>query len=122
VLPDLSENGRMARVLIAINRPLDGDTMRPLLLDEMAKVELAGRTVDNVFLIDRTSLRDGSVLWMMTPDERIRICPAESIQGYANSVLVRASISNDWKLIVSDLAAPVDDMQVRVYNPSQGAR
>jgi len=121
ILPDLSEGGRMARVLIAVNRPFDGETVRPLLLDEMASVEIAGRTVENVFLMDRSSLRDGSVLWMMAPDERVRICPAELVQGYADDVLVRSVFSNDWKLIISDLPAPVDGMKVRVYAAPEGA-
>ncbi len=117
LLPDLSENGRMARVLISVSRPFDGDTGRPLLLDEVARVEITGREVTEVCRIDRTALRDGSVIWMMSPDERLQVCPVEPVQGYADQVLVRAAFSNDWKLITSDIPAPVDGMKLRVYSP-----
>lgn len=120
MLPDLSDGGRMARVLIAINRPFDRETMRPLLLNEVATVEISGRTVANVCLVDRIHLRDGPELWMLSPDERLHVCPAELVQGYADTVLVRAVFSNDWKLITSDIPAPVDGMQLRVYNGKEG--
>ena len=122
LLPDLSVNGRMARVLIAIDRPFDGDAGRPLLLDEVARVEITGREVTDVCRIDRTALRDGSVIWMIDPNERLHVCPVESIQGYADQVLVRTAFSNGWKLVTSDIPAPVDGMQLRVYTDQKGVR
>jgi len=122
LLPDLSEGGRMARVLIAVDRPFDGEASRSLLLDEFVRVEITGREVENVCLIDRTTLRDGSVIWMIDPVERLHVCPAELVQGYTDQVLVRAAFSNDWKLITSDIPAPVDGMQLRIYSEKEGVR
>lgn len=122
LLPDLSENGRMARVLISVSRPFDGDAGRPLLLDEVARVEITGREVTDVCRIDRTALRDGSVIWMMSPDERLQVCPVEPVLGYADQVLVRVTFFNGWKLITSDIPAPVDGMKLRVYTEKEGVR
>ncbi|MCU0858559.1 MAG: efflux RND transporter periplasmic adaptor subunit [Pontiellaceae bacterium] len=120
MLPDLSDAGRMARVLIEIFS--NAEVLRPLLLGEVATVEISGQKVYGVCLIDRTYLRDGPVLWMMSPDERLHVCPAELVQGYADTVLVRSAFSNDWKLITSDIPAPVDGMQLRVFNGKEGGR
>lgn len=119
-LPDLSSEGRMARVLIAIDRPFESETIRPLLLNEVAQVTISGKTVKNVCLIDRTALHDGSVIWMMDSDEKLHVCPAKLVQGYADRVLVRVAFSNGWKLITSDIPSPVDGMQLRVYTAKEG--
>jgi RND family efflux transporter MFP subunit len=120
MLPDLSEGGRMARMLIAVSRPFDSETVRPLLLDEVARIEITGRTVENVCLMDRTNLRDGSVIWMIDPAEHLHICPVELVQGYTDQVLVRTAFSNGWELITSDIPAPVDGMKLRIYTEKEG--
>ncbi len=121
-LPDLSEGGRMARVLVVIDRPFDSEAGRSLMLDEVVRVEMTGREMKEVCLIDRMTLRDGSVLWMIDPAERLHVCPAEPVQGYADQVLVRAAFSNGWKLVTSDIPAPVDGMQLRIYTEKEGVR
>jgi RND family efflux transporter MFP subunit len=120
LLPGLSTQGRMARILIAVENPAAAP--RPLLLDEVVRVTLSGATAENVCLIDRSHLRTGSTLWMVDPEGRLRIVPAETVQGYADRVLVRTEASGEWKLITSGVAAPVDGMKVRTPDePSDAA-
>lgn len=120
LLPDLSGQGRMARVLIAVENPRDPEYGRPMLLGEAVRVTLTGKTVDGVCLIDRSHLRDGSVVWMIDPDHKLHILPAETVQGYADRVLVRVVFSNDWKLVTSDIPAPVENMQLNVAATLKG--
>ena len=113
LLPDLSEQGRMARILISVNDPLAG--ARPMLLGEMVRVTLCGHEVDGVSLLDRSAFRDGSTVWMVDENNRFRILPAEMIQGYERRVLARIEFEDGWRLVTSDVPAPVDGMQIRVH-------
>lgn len=114
LLPDLSAQGRMARVLVAVENPRDAGTGRPMLLGEAVRVNLSGRPADEVCLIRREHVHDGPVIWMADPDRRLRICPVEIIQGYEDSLLVRAAFSPDWNLVVSGIPAPVEGMALNV--------
>jgi RND family efflux transporter MFP subunit len=116
LLPRLTEQGRMARLLIAVDQPMAADHVRPMLLGESVRVELSGREQENVFVIQRRYLRDGSVVWMMDPDHKLRICPAEVIRGYTGNVMVRFEFPNDWKMVTSNMAAPVDGMQLKTQD------
>lgn len=120
LLPDLSEQGRMARILVAVQNPLDAESGRPMLLGESVRVKLFGKEMDGVCLVDRSSLHDGSVIWMLDPEDKLHICPAEVVQGYADRVLVRVSFSKDWKLITSDIPAPVEGMLLHVVAAAKG--
>lgn len=121
ILPDLSEKGRMARVLVAVDHPLKSAAGRPLLLDEVVSLELSGRTVEGVCRIARSHWRDGAVIWMMDGENRLHVCPAELVQGYEDEVLVRVEFSPDWMLITSDVPAPVDGMSLRLQGAKRDA-
>lgn len=121
LLPDLSEQGRMARILVAVDNPLSSENGRPMLLGEYVRVKLMGKEVQDVFLIDRSSLHDGSVIWLIDEDNRMHIRSAERIQGYENQVMIRSEIPDGWKLVTSDIAAPVEGMEVRIYSERKGA-
>lgn len=120
LLPDLSAQGRMARLLVSVEQPLAPGSGRPLLLNEYVRLELDGREVDEVFLIDRRYLRDGESVWMLDEEERLRICPAVAVQGYDDHMLVQIDLPPDfsargWQMIISGIPAPVEGMQVRLY-------
>ncbi|MGE4489270.1 MAG: efflux RND transporter periplasmic adaptor subunit [Kiritimatiellales bacterium] len=121
LLPNLSEQGRMARVLIAVENPMDPENGRPMLMGEAVRVELSGKEVDGVCLIDRLNFQDGSVVWMIDSDNKLHICPADVVQGYADRVLVRVAFSNDWKLVTSSIPAPVEGMTLNVIDAQEGA-
>ena len=44
LLPDLTEKGRMARLLITVDAPFDHESDRPLLLGEVVRVRIEGKT------------------------------------------------------------------------------
>lgn len=119
LLPGLTTQGLMARVLIAVDHPLAVDGGRPMLLDESVRVELSGEEEAGVCLIERRYLRDGSVVWMMDAEDTLHICPVEVIRGFAGKVMVRFEFSKDWKLVTSNISAPVDGMKLRTPGKTQ---
>jgi RND family efflux transporter MFP subunit len=122
LLPGLSEQGRMARVLVTVDNPLSPDAGRPLLLDEVVPVTLFGEIQENVCLIERRHLRSGPAVWMVDAEDHLHICPVEVVQSYADRVMIQFEFSNDWKLMTSSMDAPVDGMKVRTPESPEAGR
>ncbi|MDH3346085.1 MAG: hypothetical protein OEL75_02765, partial [Kiritimatiellaceae bacterium] len=91
------------------------DNVRSMLLDESVRVELSGMAEADVCLIERKVLRDGSVVWMMDSEGKLRICPVEVIRGYADQAMIRFEFAEDWKLVTSNMSAPVDGMELKTH-------
>lgn len=113
LLPDLTQTGRMAQMLLVVDNPYVESAARPLLLAEMVRFRIQGEQAADSSLIPRSYLRDGDVVWMMDGENKLNILPAEVLQGYADEVLVRVDGAADMELITTDLVAAVDGMQLR---------
>ncbi len=113
LLPDLTERGRMARILLVVNNPYDDAASRPLLLNEYVRISIAGEVAPRSSLIPRRLLRDGNVVWMIDRDNKLRILPVELLQGYEDAVLIRVKSDPGMELVTTDLNAAVDGMDVR---------
>jgi len=113
LLPDLTEKGRMARLLLTVAAPCDHARGRPMLLNEVVRVRIEGKMAEDVSLIPRRFFRDGNVVWMVDREDRLRILPADLLHGYADEVLVRVVADPGLELVTTDLAAAVNGMQLR---------
>lgn len=112
LLPDLTETGRMAQLLLAVDAPYAGPG-RPLLLGEVVRFEIAGERVDDVAHISREYLRDGDVVWMLDREQTLRILPADVLHGSDDEVVVRVAGAEGLELVTTDLAVAVDGMTLR---------
>jgi RND family efflux transporter MFP subunit len=118
LLGDLGSEGRMARILVEVKDPLNlkkGDKSQPaLLIGEYVRIEIEGRTLQNVFRIPRTALRDNSQIWVVNQDSKLDIRPVETVWRDARTVLLRKGLVAEDQLIVSDLPAPINGMPVQI--------
>jgi RND family efflux transporter MFP subunit len=117
LLGEIEPNGRLARLLVEIKDPLDlarvnGDR-HPLLLNDYVSVEIEGRSVQNVFVIERQHLDDGNLVYLVDDDDRLQIRTVDIVWSSADHVLARGLKENE-KLIISDVPAPVEGMKLRV--------
>ncbi len=114
---DLEPRGRMARVLVAVDDPLDLEAPpedgKPLLIDSYVRVEMEGRDVEAVARVPRSALRDGNRVWVMTPEGTLAIRPVRLAWGSDTHVCVSEGLSAGDRLLVSDLGAPVEGMALR---------
>ncbi len=117
LLSDLEPKGRLARLLVEVKDPLILNHPAPLtnrlLLGDFVRVELGGRWLNDVFSVPRTALRDGAKLWLVDKDNRLRIQSVDALWKDENRVLLRG-LAPKTRLVVSDLAAPVEGMQLRI--------
>ena len=121
LLPDLSKEGRMARLLLEVDDPLglrEEDKKRPMLLiGEYVRVSIEGEELDDVFRIPRSALRNNNEVWLVDDESRLSIKNVETIWRDEESVLVQDDFRSGELLVVSGLAAPVAGMPVRVESP-----
>lgn len=117
LLPDLQPGGLLSRVIIVIEDPLDLTTdnaeRRPLLLGDYVTIQIQGRTLDDVFTIEREHLKDGSKVYIADEGDRLEIRDIKVLWSGAQHVLARGLNEGD-KLIISDVPAPVEGMELRV--------
>ncbi|MCP5539773.1 MAG: HlyD family efflux transporter periplasmic adaptor subunit [Akkermansiaceae bacterium] len=109
LLSDLEPTGRMARVLIEITDPLgleEGDGPQrhtPLLLGSYVRVDIEAGRLEKILSIPRSALREGNRLWLVGPDNRLRIAEPEILWTRTETVLVPEVRQPGERLIVSEL-------------------
>jgi len=118
LLGDLGSEGRMARILVEVQDPLnlkkEKKNQPVILIGEYVRIEIEGRNLQNVYRIPRTALHDNSNIWVVNQDSKLDIRRVEIVWRDAKTVLLREGLKPDDQLIVSDLPAPVNGMPVQV--------
>ena len=118
LLGDLETEGRMARILAAVKDPLglkeSEETTRPLLIGEYVRVEIEGSPLSQVFRIPRIALRDNDTIWVVGDDSTLQIRPVTTIWRDTETVFLDQGLNPGDRVIVSDLAAPVEGMKIEM--------
>ncbi len=117
---DLEDEGRMARLLVAVDDPFalaaENKGQPVLLMDSYVRVEIEGQQLDQVAAISRRHVRDGDQVWIMGESGALEIREVGIAFRGRDQVLVTDGIRSGERLVVSDLAAPVAGMPLRVGN------
>lgn len=112
----MTDKSRMAGVIILVSDPLGlgrqgGDL--PLLLGDHVDIQIMGATLENVFSIQRSFLRDGNTVWIY--DSGVLEIKTISLAWKEDGrVLVNAGIKPGDAVITSDLATPVNGMKLQL--------
>lgn len=118
LLGDVEEAGRMAQLLVAVDNPLEA--RKPLLLGSYVRAELAGKTADNVYKIPQRALREGSVIWHVTPESKLAVSPVEVVFTQGEDVYVKGDLPPAVRVVTSSIEGALRGMLVEVAAP--GAR
>jgi len=118
LLGDLDPVGRMARVLVTVGDPLglgadSNDGAIPLLIGAYVRVLIEGPVLDDVVAVPRRALREGDRIWVMNADDKLEIREANIVWRRENDVLLRDSVDEGERIIVSSIATPVPGLGLR---------
>ena len=118
----LEEKGRMARLIVSVKNPLgeisDGKSGPMLIAGSYVRVAIQGRNLKNVSVIPRSALHDDNTIWIAGTDNKLKIRKVEVSWKERNEVVISSGAQEGEKLIISDLAAPVEGMLLTVeYAP-----
>jgi RND family efflux transporter MFP subunit len=120
LLSDLEAEGRMARLVVAVQDPLGlsrADDQPPaMLIGEYVRVDIQGHSIPDAFRIPRSALRDNSKIWLAGSDGKLEIREVRTIWRDTETVLVKDGLTPGAKLIITDLATPVQGMAIKVDN------
>jgi RND family efflux transporter MFP subunit len=121
---DLEEQGRMARLLVSIMDPLGletGNADQPrLLLGSFVRVEIEGMKLPSVLVVDRRHVHDGNSLWFMNDEDKLEIRSVDIVYRGRDRVLVSGGVDPGERMVVSDLAAAVPGMTLRLQGAVGG--
>ena len=119
---ELESQGRMARLLIAIDDPLsleEENRAKPkLLLGSYVSAEIEGKTVHGV-RISRADLHDNDTVWLMDDEGRLEIRPVEILFREKDHVIVNGSLDGGERLITTTLSSPIPGTLLRVEGDKQ---
>ncbi len=118
LLSDLESEGRMARLVIAVKDPLSldrpGKGLPAMLIGEYVRVQIQGKQIDNAYRIPRTALRDNARVWVADQDDKLEIRQVRTVWRDADTVVLEQGLQPGDRVVVSDLAAPVPGMDLKV--------
>ena len=121
LLGDLETEGRMARILVSVDDPLDlkldskkiNAPVPPLLLGDYVRVEIYGRTIKRIFNIPRTALHNDRIR-IVKEGERLDIRNVEIIWKNTRTVFIRNGLNENERIVISDIAVPIVNMPVKI--------
>ncbi|MBB3062264.1 efflux RND transporter periplasmic adaptor subunit [Microbulbifer rhizosphaerae] len=115
LIPVLEEQGRLARVLVELPDPLslDDPAQPQLLLNDLARVEITGRTGEERVRVPLTAVQDGDRVWQVQ-ENRIHIQPVEIAYLSGDYAVLESGLDGGETLVTTRLSAVTDGMPVRL--------
>jgi RND family efflux transporter MFP subunit len=125
MLADLDPSGRMARLLIAIDRPMstqnaDGSPLLPLFLGSFVKVVINGKSLKQVVRVPRKALRKNDSIWVVSKTLTLENRDVQIAWRNKNTLLISSGLKAGDKIITSRLATPVISMPLRIDTLKNG--
>jgi hypothetical protein len=119
----------MARVLCEIQDPLSleaqdagsGNTQPTVLVGSYLGGRIEGIRTPQAVVIPRSWVREGNSVWVMTDDGKLSVRKLETIYRGKDHLLVSAGVEAGERVVTTDLAAPVDGMELRLAERRKSA-
>jgi RND family efflux transporter MFP subunit len=117
LLGDVTENGRMAQVLVSISDPLElknpAQGRRPLLLGEYVRVEIEGPVLNDVIVLPRAAIREGTRVWVKNAENQLEVRPVEVLLSRKETVLVNQGLRDGEAIITSQVPAAIPGLPLQ---------
>ncbi len=112
LIGEVDASTRLARVIVAVPRPLGGDGEPPLILDSIVQVEIEARPLESVVRLDREFLRQGDTVWVAS-DDVLRVLPVEVRFSDAEHAYISHGLSAGDRVVTTSLATVADGLPIR---------
>lgn len=114
----------MAEVIVAIDDPMaltpENAGQPRVLLGAFLHADIPGRPITEAVRLDRTYLRAGDTVWVMTPEDKLEIRPVTVAWRGADEVLISHGLAAGDRIITTPLSTVADGMSLRLRE--QGAQ
>lgn len=123
VLDALEEDGRLARVLVAVDDPLalegEGDPPR-LLIGAFVRGEIQGRVLEDAYEVRTGWLHGGDTLWLMSADGELVFREVSVAHRDGERTFVSGGLAPGDRVITSGIATPAEGMPLRTAEAESG--
>ncbi len=115
LLPNLQEQGRMARVLVEIANPtqLSPSRKRPLLVGEFVRTRIMGIQMGDVTKIPNSAFKNNREVWLITKDKKLEVKVINPLWEDANFIYTDTTVAPSKKLIVNGLSLAIEGMTLK---------
>ena len=114
---ELEAEGKLAQLLVVVDDPFclkpENRDKPKLLIGSFVSAQIEGRTLGDVFAIERPLIHDSTV-WIMDAKGQLEIRPVQIIFSGPKEVFVSDGLTENEQLVVTDIAAPVAGMPLRL--------
>jgi hypothetical protein len=115
----LETQGKLTRLLVAVDDPFclkaENRDLPQLLMGSYISAEIQGQTLNSGFPIQVSHLRQNdTAVWIMDEAGRLEVRPVQIAFRGPESVYVTKGLAENEQLVVTDIAAPVPGMPLRV--------
>ena len=118
LLPELSEQGRMAKLLVAVDDPLglapENADKPKLLIGQYLEADIVGKRVDGAIRVSRSHIRDGQNAWVMNEKDQLEVRPLDIVYSGREYVFVVDGLIAGERIVSTDLATIDEGMPLRV--------
>ena len=116
---ELETQGRLTRLLVAVDDPFclkaENRDLPQLLMGSYVSAEIQGRTLSSGFPIQVSHLRENdTAIWTMNDVGELVIRPVQIAFRGPEHVYVTEGLTENEQLVVTDIAAPVPGMPLRI--------
>lgn len=116
-LGEVDPQGRMARIVVAVDKPygrLNGNPDKPDLATGMfVNVEMYGKILLNVFAVPRNAVREFSTVWIMDESRKLQIRKVKVVREERSEVLITDGLHAGDQLVLTNLAGAANGMLLR---------
>ncbi len=77
------------------------------------QAEIEGRRAEDITLLPRSAMRDGSRVLVVDAENRLRYCPVEVLRIHREDVLIRSGLEAGERVCISQLQTVVEGMEVQ---------
>ncbi len=120
LLGDVTQNGRMARVLVSLADPLELEkparVRRPLLLGEYVRVEIEGPELHDVLVVPRDVIREGTRVWIKNSENQLEVRPVEVVLSRKDTVLISQGLRDGEEIITSQVPAAIPGLLLQTLD------
>ncbi|HEX5053203.1 MAG TPA: efflux RND transporter periplasmic adaptor subunit [Planctomycetota bacterium] len=89
-------------------------TAPPLLVGMFVQARVSGRSFAGVVTVPRAALRDGTCVWIVDAEQRLRRREVQVLRAEADRVVLGGGLAAGERICITSLETPTDGMPVRI--------
>jgi RND family efflux transporter MFP subunit len=115
---EIEAEGKQARLLATVDDPFclkpENHDAPKLLMGSFVQAQIQGRTLESVFPISRSHVRDNNTVWILDDESQLQIRPVQVAYRGPEEIFVSDGLVENEQLVTTDIAAPVPGMPLRI--------